>query len=68
MPLRSSKNPRDCLESQLNFVNRTGKTGHIALSFKPEDKDKLTDEMMTKIAMEYICGGNSRDGFILSLL
>jgi len=28
--------------------------GHIALSFKPEDKDKLTDEMMTKIAMEYM--------------
>ena len=54
MPLRSSKNPRDCLESQLNFVNRTGKTGHIALSFKPEDKDKLTDEMMVKIAKEYI--------------
>ena len=23
-------------------------------SFKPEDKDKLTDEMMTKIAREYM--------------
>ncbi len=28
--------------------------GHIALSFLPEDKDKLTDEMMTKIAREYM--------------
>ena len=28
--------------------------GHIALSFLPEDKDKLTDGMMTKIAMEYM--------------
>ena len=28
--------------------------GHIALSFLPEDKDKLTDETMTKIAQEYM--------------
>lgn len=28
--------------------------GHIALSFKPEDKPKLTDEFMAKIAMEYM--------------
>ena len=28
--------------------------GHIALSFLPEDKDKLTDGMMTKITMEYM--------------
>jgi len=28
--------------------------GHIALSFLPEDKGKLTDEMMTKIAKEYM--------------
>ena len=28
--------------------------GHIALSFLPEDKEKLTDEMMTKIAKEYM--------------
>jgi hypothetical protein len=28
--------------------------GHIALSFLPEDKDKLTDEMMIRIAMEYM--------------
>ena len=27
---------------------------HIALSFLPEDKDKLTDETMTKIAREYM--------------
>ena len=28
--------------------------GHIALSFLSEDKDKLTDETMTKIAREYM--------------
>ena len=28
--------------------------GHIALSFKPEDKLRLTDEFMTKIALEYM--------------
>lgn len=28
--------------------------GHIALSFKPEDKPKLTYEFMAKIAMEYM--------------
>ena len=28
--------------------------GHIALSFKPEDKPCLTDEFMTKIALEYM--------------
>ena len=28
--------------------------GHIALSFKPEDKSRLTDEFMTKIALEYM--------------
>lgn len=28
--------------------------GHIALSFKPEDKPKLTNESMAKIAMEYM--------------
>ena len=27
--------------------------GHIALSFKPEDKPRLTDEFMAKIAIEY---------------
>lgn len=28
--------------------------GHIVLSFKPEDKPRLTDEFMTKIALEYM--------------
>ena len=28
--------------------------GHIALSFKPEDKSRLTDEFMAKIAIEYM--------------
>lgn len=28
--------------------------GHIALSFKPEDRPQLTDEFMAKIAMEYM--------------
>ena len=28
--------------------------GHIALSFKPEDKPRLTDEFMAKIALAYI--------------
>ena len=28
--------------------------GHIALSFKPEDKPRLTDEFMAKIAIEYM--------------
>ena len=28
--------------------------GHIALSFKLEDKPRLTDEFMTKIALEYM--------------
>ena len=28
--------------------------GHIALSFKPEDKPRLTDEFMAKIALEYM--------------
>ena len=28
--------------------------GHIALSFKPEDKPRLTDEFMAKIVLEYM--------------
>ena len=28
--------------------------GHIALSFKPEDAPRLTDEFMAKIALEYM--------------
>ena len=42
-------------EYQRQMNTRISKpVGHIALSFKPEDKDKLTDEMMTKIALEYM--------------
>lgn len=45
----------DSFEYQRALNPRVSKpVGHIALSFKPEDKDKLTDEMMTKIAMEYM--------------
>ena len=28
--------------------------GHIALSFNPEDKPRLTDEFMAKIALDYM--------------
>ena len=28
--------------------------GHIALSFKPDDKPRLTDDFMAKIALEYM--------------
>ena len=45
----------DSFEYQRQLNARVSKpVGHIALSFKPEDKDKLTDEMMTKIALEYM--------------
>ena len=45
----------DSLEYQRELNPRVSKpVGHIALSFKPEDKDKLTDEIMTKIALEYM--------------
>ena len=41
------------LQRQLN--QRIKKpVGHIALSFKPEDKPRLTDELMAKIALEYM--------------
>ena len=41
------------LQRQLN--SRIKKpVGHIALSFKPEDKPRLTDEFMAKIALEYM--------------
>ena len=41
------------LQRQLN--SRIKKpVGHIALSFKPEDKPRLTDEFMAKIAIEYM--------------
>ena len=45
----------DSFEYQRQLNPRVSKpVGHIALSFKPEDKDKLTDAMMTKIALEYM--------------
>ena len=45
----------DSFEYQRLLNPRCSKpVGHIALSFKPEDKDRLTDEMMTKIAREYM--------------
>ena len=45
----------ESFEYQRQMNTRISKpVGHIALSFKPEDKDKLTDEMMTKIALEYM--------------
>ena len=45
----------DSFEYQRQLNPRVSKpVGHIALSFKPEDKDKLTDEIMTKIALEYM--------------
>ncbi len=45
----------DSFEYQRALNPRVSKpVGHIALSFKPKDKDRLTDEMMTKIALEYM--------------
>ena len=45
----------DSFEFQRQMNPRISKpVGHIALSFLPEDKDKLTNETMTKIAREYM--------------
>ena len=45
----------DSFEFQRQMNPKISKpVGHIALSFLPEDKDKLTDEMMVKIAKEYM--------------
>ena len=45
----------DSFEFQRQMNPRISKpVGHIALSFLPEDKNKLTDETMTKIAREYM--------------
>ena len=53
--LGSVGNIADSFEYQRGLNPRCSKpVGHIALSFKPEDKEKLTDEMMTKIAQEYM--------------
>ena len=44
-----------CFELQRLLNPRIKKpVGHIALSFKPEDKPRLTDEFMAKIALEYM--------------
>lgn len=53
--LGSVGNIADSFEYQRALNPRCSKpVGHIALSFKPEDKDKLTDGMMTEIAREYM--------------
>ena len=53
--LGSVGNIADSFEYQRGLNPRCSKpVGHIALSFKPEDKDKLTDEMMAIIAREYM--------------
>ena len=45
----------DSFEYQRQLNPRCSKpVGHIALSFKAEDKEKLTDEIMAKIAREYM--------------
>ncbi|MBR0045790.1 MAG: relaxase/mobilization nuclease domain-containing protein [Bacteroidaceae bacterium] len=53
--LGSVGNIADSFEYQRALNPRCSKpVGHVALSFKPEDKDKLTDGMMTEIAREYM--------------
>ena len=53
--LTSTQDIIDSFEFQRQMNPRISKpVGHIALSFLPEDKDKLTDDMMTKIAREYM--------------
>ena len=53
--LTSTQDIIDSFEFQRQMNPRISKpVGHIALSFLPEDKDKLTDETMTKIAREYM--------------
>ncbi len=44
-----------CFEIQAQLNPRVSKSvGHIAISFKPEDKPRLTDEFMAQIAKEYM--------------
>ena len=53
--LTSTQDIIDSFEFQRQMNPRISKpVGHIALNFLPEDKDTLTDEMMTKIAQEYM--------------
>ena len=44
-----------CFEIQAQLNPRVSKpVGHIALSFKPEDKPRLTNEFMAQVAKEYM--------------
>lgn len=44
-----------CFEIQAQLNPRVSKpVGHIAISFKPEDKPRLTDEFMAQVAKEYM--------------
>ena len=44
-----------CFEIQSQLNPRVSKpVGHIAISFKPEDKPRLTDKFMAQIAKEYM--------------
>ena len=44
-----------CFEIQAQLNPRVSKpVGHIAISFKPEDKPRLTNEFMVQIAKEYM--------------
>ena len=44
-----------CFEIQAQLNLRISKpVGHIAISFKPEDKPRLTDEFMAQVAKEYM--------------
>ena len=45
----------ECFEIQSQLNPRVSKpVGHIAISFKPEDKPRLTNEFMVQIAKEYM--------------
>ena len=53
--LTSTQDIIDSFEFQRQLNPRISKpVGHIALSFLPKDKDRLTDEMMTRITMDYM--------------
>ena len=55
MLLGTNAEMAQCFELQRQLNPRIKKpVGHIALSFKPEDKPRLTDEFMAKIALEYM--------------
>ena len=44
-----------CFEIQAQLNPRVSKpVGHIAISFKPEDKPRLSDEFLAKVAKEYM--------------